>query len=165
MKTVIILCGVAGSGKTKTLKSFFGLDPDERLRRYGLLEKTLDGEKIYAFSLSSPQEQEDFCEVEDVKTNIEERIRKCEQASQGNDYTLIIPFTISRKRETGEYNEDCIIKPINWLTNRRFRVYTIYLKKMRPVDIIMKRITSREIESMEEYHRQARDLEGFLKTL
>lgn len=165
MKTVIILCGVAGSGKTKTLKSFFGLDPDERLGRFRLLEKTLDGEKIYAFSLSSPQEQEDFCEVEDVKANIAERIQKCENASLGNDYTLIIPFTISRKRVTEEYNEECIIEPINWLTNRGFHVYTIYLRKLRPVDIIMKRITSNELESIEKYDRQARELEGFLKTL
>ena len=137
MKTIVILCGVGEAGKTKTLKELFGVSNIRRLRRMKLLEKVLDGKKVYAVSLSSAQEQEEFCQVDKVKANIERRILKCEQASQIQQYMLIIPFAVYRRK--GKLNEDCILKPIDWLRNRGFKVHPIYLKRMRPVDLLMKK--------------------------
>lgn len=163
MKTIVLLCGVGEVGKTKTLKSFFSVKHTRRLGRMQLLQRVLNGKKIYAVSLSSPQEQEGFCQIDKVKANIERRIQKCEQASQGQDYFLIIPFGIYRRN--GRLNENCILKPIEWLRNQGFKVSPIYLKKMRAVDLLMKRITSNEIESTIEYDRQSRDLENFIKAI
>lgn len=166
MKTIVILCGVGQAGKTKTLKEFFGVSHIRRLRRDQLLERVLNGKKIYAVRLNSPQEQEDFCEIDDVKGNIKGRIRKCEQASKGQQYTLIIPFGLygALKRKL---NEDCILKPIEWLRNKGFKVFVVYLRKKTAraldlVDSFMRKVTSNVIESTEEYDRQAEELEKII---
>jgi len=167
MKTIVILCGVNETGKTKTLKRFFGVSHIGRLRPMQLLERTLNGKKVCAVSLSSPQELKKFCEVDEVKDSIEKRIQKCERASKGQDYTLIIPFGVYGA-VNGKLNEDCILKPIKWLRDQGFRVFVIYLEKKRArglnlIDSFVKKITSIEIASTEEYERQSKDLENFIK--
>ena len=169
MKTIVILCGVGEVGKTKTLKKFFGVSHVRRLRRDQLLERGLNGKKIYAVRLSSPQEQEDFCEIDDVKGNIKRRIQKCEQASKGQQYTLIVPFGLYGASK-GKLNEECILKPIEWLRSQRFRVYVIYLRKrtareLKLLDSFMKELTSYVIQSTKEYDRQAKELENFIRTM
>lgn len=169
MKTIVILCGVGEVGKTKTLKAFFGVSHIPKLNPMQLLERMLNGKRVFGVSLSSPQELRKFCDVEGVKDSIKKRIRKCENASKGQDYILVIPFGIYEDKEKkGELNEDCILKPIDWLRSQGFRIFVIYLRKVRSrilvlVDSFMRRITSSIIESTEEYDRQARELENFIK--
>lgn len=163
MKSIVLLCGVRGAGKTNTLKKFFGVKPNVRLSRRQLLERDLEGKKIYAVSLGSPQEQSPFCNVEKVKDNIQKRIDICETASHGQEYVLLIPYGVYRNKQTGELNEKCVFEPIEWLKSQGFRILVIYLNKMRPVDLLMKTISSKEIESTEDYARQSTDLENLIK--
>lgn len=169
MKTAVILCGSYNAGKTKTLKKFFGVSHIGKLKRMQLLERVLDGRKIYAISLSSPQELSDFCVVDQVKEKIEKRIQKCEQEGQSQDYFLIIPFTLMVKG--GEINERCIVEPIQWLKAKGFKVVSIYLRRentryLSLKDALMRKITSKIIESKEgDYDRQSRELEDILRSL
>jgi len=164
MKTIVLLCGADRSGKTSTLRRFFGFSGD--LRSKQLLERTLDGKKVYAVHLGSPQElANDFCNLEKVKPRIEKRIQKCEEASKGQDYVLIIPFTLFV--EEGKINERCILDPIESLKARGFKVAPIYLRKEKTVylelkDSFMNRITKYVIRSNKEYDRQARELETII---
>ncbi len=127
MKPIVLLCGSNNVGKTKTLKKFFGESLTGRLKPTQKLKKGLNGKKIYAVSLSSPQEQSPFCVINEVKERIEKRIQKCGQASQAQDYTLIIPFTMYVK--DGSINERCIMEPIEFLRAKGFKVFPIYLRK------------------------------------
>lgn len=113
MKTVVLLCGSNEAGKTKTLKAFFGVSHIKILKKMQLLERFLNGKRIFAVSLSSPQEQEDFCIVDDVKENVSNRIQKCEKLAQGQGYILIIPFGVFQKSRTEEeLNEACFLEPV-----------------------------------------------------
>lgn len=170
MKTIVILCGVNEAGKTKTLKEFFNVSHIPRLNPMQLLERMLNGKKVFGVSLSSPQELRDFCDVEGVKDSIKKRIQKCEKASKGQDYILLIPFGIYMNKEKTELNEDCILKPIEWLRNQGFRVHIVYQRKktartLRLVDSFMRKITSNVIESTREYDRQAKELERIIRLL
>lgn len=169
MKTVVILCGVNQSGKSKTLKEFFGVTHIPRLKPMQLLERTLNGKKVYAVSLNSPQELRDPCDVEGVKNSIRKRTEKCEQASKGQQYTLIIPFGLYGAVK-GKLNEACILRPIEWLRTLGFRMFLIYLRKktarkLRLIDSFMKKLTSNVIESTKEYERQAEELEEFIRAI
>jgi len=169
MKTIVLLCGADRSGKTKTLKRFFGVSG--RLKRNQLLEKVLDGKKIYAVSLSAPQELiKEFCDVDEVKARIEKKIQKCEEASKGQDYILIIPFGIYARKGKAEINERCILEPIESLEARGFKVVPVYLRKEKTAylelkDSLMNRITKYVIKSDKDYDRQARELETLIKNL
>ena len=101
--------------------------------------------------------------MEDVKDNVNRRIERVEEETNVEDYILIIPFTVRRSK--GKPNEDCITKPIEWLRDRGFRVLVVYLKKMRWIDLFMKKIMSNEIESTEDYDKQAEDLEKLIKAI
>lgn len=169
MKTIVILCGVNASGKTTTLKRFFRVSHITRLKPMQLLERVLDGKKIYAVSLNSPQELRDFCDIKGVKDSIGKRISKCEQASKEQQYTLIIPFGLYGAVK-GKLNENCILNPIEWLRNQGFRIFIVYLRKKTArrldlVDSFMKRLTSNVIESTKEYDRQANELEKIIRSL
>lgn len=162
----MVLCGVGQAGKSKTLKEFFNVNHIKRLAQMQLLRKVLNGKKIYAVSLNSPQELRAFCDVEGVKSSIKKRIQKCEDVSKGQDYVLIIPFGIYGAVR-GKLNEDCILNPIEWLRSLGFRVFLIYLRKktaraLRLVDSFMREFASNVIESTEEYGRQARELEKII---
>ena len=169
MKNILILCGGNQSGKTKTLKEFFGVSHIRKLAKMRLLEKVLNGRKVYAVSLCAPQELRDPCDVEGVKNSIRKRTKKCEQASNGQQYTLIIPFGLYGAVK-GKLNEDCILNPIEWLRSQGFRIFVIYLRKetARRLDLVnsfMKQLTSNVIESTKDYKRQSKELEDFIKGL
>jgi hypothetical protein len=155
-------------GKTKTLKAFFGVSEIGRLKPLQLLERTLNGKKVYATSLSSPQElANDFCNVEKVIGRMKERLQKCDERAQGQDYILIIPFTMSV--EDKKINERCILEPIEWLKSIGIRVFPIYLRKTETdllslKDALMKKIAAATIESKkDDYDRQAKELEGLIR--
>ncbi|UCC33638.1 MAG: hypothetical protein JSW53_01130 [Candidatus Bathyarchaeota archaeon] len=168
METIVILCGVNESGKSKTLKKFFGVSHLPRLRPMQLLERTLNGMKVYAVSLNSPQELRNFCDEEGVIDSIRKRITKCRQSSKGQQYTLTIPFGVYGAVK-GKLNEDCILKPIEWLLDHaRARVHVIYLQKRSArglglVEAFMKQLTQNVIESTEDYDRQSEELEDFIR--
>jgi hypothetical protein len=170
MKTAVLLCGANEVGKTKTLKKFFGVSLTTRLGPMQLLERTLNGKKIYAVSLGSPQELSRFCKVDEVEANIEKRIRKCEVASHGQDYVLIMPFGVYARKGKAILNEPCILEPIEWLKAKGFKVVAIYLRKEKTTnlslkDTLMKKIALYEIKSDEDYDRQAKELENIIKNL
>ena len=48
MKTIFFICGAPRSGKTNTLKNFFNVSDIKRLTPMQLLEKPVDGKKVYA---------------------------------------------------------------------------------------------------------------------
>ena len=166
MKKIVLLCGVEAVGRTKTLKKFFGVNLNKKLRPRQLLQRTINGTLIYAVSLVSPQEMSDFCDVENVRAIIRNRIEKCDLASGGKHYTLVIPFGLFGA-QSGKLNERCIYKPIEWLQNLGFSVDVVYLRKktarrLALIDSFMRTLTFNVIESTEEYKRQAREFESFI---
>jgi len=170
MKVIVLLCGSNEAGKTKTLKTFFGLSITGRLRPMQLLKRIINKKTVYAISLSSPQEQSDFCQVEEVKQRIQKRISVCDQDSQGEDYALIIPFGIYQEpKKKGEINSKCIIEPMLSLKSKGIRIVPIYLRKERSIivhliDILMRKIAKYQIESDKNYERQAKELERILRS-
>lgn len=164
VKTILPLCGLGSSGKTRTLKKFFGIPFTQRLRPMKLLKRIVNGKTIYAVSLSSPQEQTRFQSVKQIIEDIKKRIKKCEDDANGQDYILIIPFTI--RRIGRRLNENQIKDPIEWLKGQNYRVYPIYLRKMSDVDLLMDEISEKEIKSVKDGEpNQARNLEELIKTL
>jgi ribonucleotide reductase alpha subunit len=166
MKTIVLLCGADRSGKSNTLKRFFRVSG--RLKPNQLLIRVLNGKTIYAVSASAPQELEKFCKVEDVKARIEKRIEKCEEASQGKDYILILPFGIYAKKGKKEISEPCILEPKKWLETRGLKILAIYLRKEKNAyvelkDALMKRIAKHLIMSDMDYDRQAKELEEIIR--
>ena len=156
-KKIVLLCGERDSGKTKTLRELFNLRSYQRIGRI-----TINNKIICVVGLGSPQEKEEFCHVKDVKDNIKKRIKYCERQF-GNDFVLVIPFSIYKKRD-GRTNENCIIKPIEWLKSL-YSVHIIYLRIVNYADLIMEKITTNEIRSRRDYIRQAEELKQFIKKL
>ena len=107
--------------------------------------------------------------IERIIARIRKRLKECEQVSQGQDYVLIIPFTM--ETEDGKVNDGCIVKPIEWLKSEGFNVFSLYLRKEKTdllhlKDTLMKRISATTIESKkDEYDRQAKELESFIRKL
>ncbi len=101
---IFILLGVGDSGKTKTIKAFFGVD--NRYKTRSILE--IGGEEftIYMVLLGSPQERNEFCDVENVNIDIQNRLDYCEVRDA--NYMLLIPFTIKRNFDDRSLNENCI---------------------------------------------------------
>lgn len=173
MKTIILLCGSNEVGKTRTLKKFFGISFENRLHPNQVLEKIIDGKQVYAVSLSSPQElTRVFCNVEEVKRRISQRIEKCEMKAKEKNYVLIIPHGVysGRGKNKGQLNERCVLEPIEWLRKLGFNVFVIYLRKasarfLTQIDMLVRKIASLEIGSNEDYTRQAKELDNFIKNL
>jgi hypothetical protein len=167
MNTIVILCGGTNSGKSATLKGFFKINYSPRRETY--IERKFDGKLVCAVSFGSPQEQEDFCEVEDVNKNIENRIAISEGRVKGEQFVLLIPFTMIGNREKGEkINTDCILKPIEKL-KKSFKVYVIYLRKKSlqnaERDALIEKITPspKRIETTEHDYDKSTELEKYLK--
>lgn len=173
MKTVVILCGGNNSGKTTTLKHFFANGKTRKFGRIVLYERVLNGKTIYAFGLSSPQEllkKKDFCNVDKVKARIRKRTSICDEVSAGQDYTLIIPFGIYENEDRTELNEECVLKPIEWLKFKGFKVFPIYLRKENTThllqkDSLMKRITSTIITTQKHDYDKSEELENLIRNL
>jgi len=169
MKTVVLLCGDRRAGKTNTLKVFFGVSDIKRLKPMQLLETTVNGKRVCAVGLTSPQElANDFCNIEKVEKRINKRLKKCELNSQGQDYILIIPFTLFV--ENGNVNERCIIEPIKSLRSKGYNAVPVYLRKatstfLHLFDALMNRIRATTIESSKDYDRQAEELKKLIRDL
>jgi len=164
MKNIVLLCGANEAGKTKTLKTLFGVSLTQRLRPNQLLERKINGKTVYAVSLCSPQELSSFCNVEEVKKRIDKRIDICEKASQGQEYVLILPFGIYQsKGKYGEINVKCVVEPIISIKAKGFRAVPIYLRKEKSkivhlVDKLMENMSKHRIDSNEDYERQAKEI-------
>lgn len=162
MVTVVILIGRSNSGKTRTLKRFFGID--RRLRPNEYMDRT-NGKIVCAVKLNSPQEEEDFCKYEDVVNNINKRLERAKSEVKNrhkmDDFVFIIPFGLYVRRDDGKINEDCILKPIEQLKKEGHAILLIYLNRpsRKPIyDKFMKGLTTHEISSRKDYDNQAKEL-------
>jgi hypothetical protein len=179
MKTIFFVCGAPRSGKTNTLKNFFNVSNIPQLPPMQLLDKPVDGKKVYAVGLTSPQEltneafrfkeESGFCKYEEVIKRIKKRIKKCELKDPNIDYALLIPCTFFMK--DGIINEKCITEPMKWLESGGFRVFVIHLRREEKnpsldlEDALMKSLRASVIKSNKEYERQAKELEGIIRKL
>lgn len=170
MVKVVLLIGRANSGKTNTLKKFFGAD--RRLKPYEYIEIG-DKETICAVGLGSPQElRPPFCNYGPVIANINKRLNIAKKAVKErhakNDFIFIIPFGLYMKK--GKPNEDCILKPIKQLKDDGYEVLPIYLQmpfkkslSKNPVfDNFMKGVTTRIVSSRGAYNEQADELKKII---
>jgi len=143
-----------------------------------LLEKNVDGKKVYAVGLTSPQELTmealrykggGFCKFEEVIKRIRKRMKKCDRKDPTIAYALLIPCTFFV--ENGRLNETCITEPMKWLDAEGFKVFVIHLRKEEenpPLDledVLMKRLQARTIKSNKDYKRQATELEHLIGEL
>lgn len=169
MSAIVILCGSNNSGKTSTIKGFFGGKYTLTESRAHFYERILDGKKVFAVNAGSPQEiVKKFCRVELVNKDIEKRISECNKKAESQSYILIIPFTMSvSKADRTKLNEDCILKPIE-KRKETFNVFVIYLKKTSAKNLakknaLMKQIALIEIETTEDNYDKSAELEVFLR--
>jgi len=130
-------------------------------------ERTLEGKKVYTVDSGSPQERNEFCKVEAVNENIQERINECNKKANGQIYILIIPFTISENDERTKLNEKCILEPIEAL-RKNYNVFVIYLRKknathLSRINDLMKGIATVEIETTKQDYDKSTELETFLR--
>ena len=167
MNKIVILCGGNNSGKTSTLRGFFGIDnADASPSSY--VERKLDSKIVCAASFSSPQERSAFCNVKQVQDDIDERLKVCDEESKGKPYILLIPFTMSTSdADRKKLNVNCIVKPIEEL-EKKFKVYVIYLRKtnarnLAEKDALMKPIAVAEIETTKTDYDKSKELEKFLR--
>ena len=163
MVNIICLIGRRSSGKTRTLKKFFGLGSDERIRNDEYIDKK-NGKIVCAVGFGSPQELNEFCKFKDVIDNLNERIKiakeEVKKTYKKDDFVFVIPFTLMTKID-GRNNENCILKPIEMLKNKGYDIFLIYLKRpsRNPwYDEFMESLTTYEILSREEYGEQAKEL-------
>lgn len=165
MIKIVVLIGRGASGKSKTLKRFFGID--RRLRKNEYIENIIDGKIICAVSLSSPQELRGYCKYDLVMTNILERLniakREVKKRHNRDDFIFVIPFGLYMRDD--KINEDCIFKPIEWLKAQAHIVKLIYLKRHTRkllFDEFMARLTKDNIVSREDYDKQAEELRNLI---
>jgi hypothetical protein len=167
MKTVVLLIGSNDSGKTETLKTFFRANPSDILKPMQVLKRKLNRKDVLGIGVSSPQELCSFCDSDEVKRNIEERIGICEQETKGKDYFLVIPFEVYRNAN-GEINSKCIIEPLFSLRVKG-KVVSVYLRKgnaeiNQSLDLLMNSLSVKNrIGSTMNYEKQAKELEEILR--
>ena len=162
MVTVILLIGKANSGKTRTLKKFYGVDG---IIKY--IDKRIGKTIVCSVSLTSPQELREFCKYELVIENLNKRLKtaekKVKEKYNKNDFVFVIPFTLMEKE--GSINKNCILKPIENLKDKGHNIHPIYLKKTSKnsdYDEFMKELKPQEILSRKEYCEQARKLKNLI---
>jgi hypothetical protein len=176
MKHLIVLCGVENSGKTNTLKKFFRFE-GKRWSKNKLTSRPIYGKIVYSVGANSPQElnkkyKEDTPTfVKKIKERISEVTEKCEKESSGEDYVLIIPFTIYKHSRKEKLYEESIQEPIDWIKDK-YNVETVYLQKVgykweNLTYEFMSRLVPEPyiIESHERYELQSEKLESIVKKL
>jgi ABC-type cobalamin/Fe3+-siderophores transport system ATPase subunit len=169
MNSIVILCGGDSCGKTTTLKGFFGVNKEDKSPHF-YVQRKLEDKIVCAVKFASPQEKEKFCNVENVNKNIENRITECETKTEGKQYILLIPFTMSgKKKERKKINTDCIIEPIEKLKGK-FRVFVIYLRKtnahnLAEKDALMAKVATKRIETTKNDFDSSAELEKFLREI
>lgn len=162
--TIIIICGKANSGKSTLIQTFF--KRTEVIPKEELVKRVINGKQIYAVGDTSPQEQNDFCKVLEVKKDIQRRLDLCDKEACGKDYILLLPFTIARKNGRNDMpNTNCIQKPIEWL-KENYKIKVVYLRKMDYADIMMRDLADQEIQSVEnEDSRHTKELKKVISDL
>ena len=160
-KSVIILAGVANSGKSKTLHSISDGQELVGRRIYSIKRKRTC---IY---FSSPQELTRIsCRYELVIKRIKHMIEVCD--SQGCDL-LILAFTMYVVK--GKLNKDCITKPLEYLKRSCKQVRLVYLRKddirnIHLVNGLMSLLQAEEVTSRDrDWKRQGEELLKIIKTV
>ncbi len=174
MNNIVIVCGANSSGKSTTLKAFFGIAEAPEYNK-----RTINGKTVCAVSFGvtfgSPQEQSHFCNFKEVQDNINDRLSICDKRAS-KPYFCLIPFTMSgspKRKKT--VNRDCILKPIEELS-KSYNVFVIYLKKtnthhLDDKDALIEELTSIKnvvvvrpfILSTPEDYDKSKDLEKLLR--
>jgi GTPase SAR1 family protein len=153
---VLILAGVANSGKTSTLKALIKGHLQEVKRNVYLL----DGKSV-CLRVSSPQEWAHYCNYDGAMDIIRKLLRKCAPRSGS---LVIMPFTLQFKPNI---NRHCIEPPIRELRRMKYVVTLVYLRKteireLGEADALMRELDAEIIESRggkeEAFERQAREL-------
>ena len=141
------------------------------LQSWRFYHKIVDGMDIYAVSLSSPQEKEKFCVLGDVKDNLSFRTGNCDRVANGRPYVLVIPYGIYENEDRDRLNEDCFLKPIEWLQKEKgYKVYPWYLRKSRTTkqaqkDALARKVCMDEITTTPEDYNKSSVLEKIVKRL
>ena len=159
-KSVVVVAGVAGSGKSRTLHRI--ADGHELVdnRVYSIM-----GRRTCIYFSSAQELTCGKCDYKLVIENIKRIIEECE--SQGCDL-LIIAFTMYVKK--GRKNEDCIRRPLKYLRRKVKNVRLIYLRKdtARKIDLVddlMLRLKAKTIKSNKKYTRQAREVLAVVRSV
>lgn len=172
MIKIVLLVGRGNSGKTRTLKKFFGIEFSIKLKRYEYIERVIDQKVVCSVGLSSPQELISFCNykvvIENIKTRLEKAKREVKRRHNKKDFIFIIPFGLYMK--IGKMNEDCIKNPIEQLKLDGYEVFPIYLKRKfkrilsrnQLFDNFIGIFTSHKILSREEYDKQAEEVKRLI---
>lgn len=129
-KRIILICGGRNYGKTTTIRDLFQIGKFEKF----IPKFIIIGNKKICTSGGdrSPQEMIKFCNYQKlIEDELVKRLEICKKF--GDDAIIIIPFSIiknTKEPRRGEINEDCMIKPIEWLKEKQeYEVYKIYLKR------------------------------------
>ncbi len=171
-KSLVFLLGLGYSGKTETLKAFFGPN-----RSRGLWVKIVNGVPVFCVNDSSLQEElgkkesDRLGRTESIKRMIDDmkaRIKKCEDYCKEKKYgrfILILPATV-RARERNVSNDALITAPITW-ARQRYDTSVVYLQKLtKGVESLAEKLESRAtIRGIEDYERQCGNLEEFIKLI
>lgn len=157
----MLLCGGNSSGKSTTFLKFFEGCLIRKIKGMDFYKRILFGRiVVYGAGSDSPQELQQhntktLCDLEWVIENVEKRIRLCEEDCKGEPYVLVIPWGMYENRARDQLNEECFLKPIEWLREeKRFEVLPIYLRKMNKhaqhrakKDELARRVCVKEFES------------------
>ncbi|MBN2330500.1 MAG: hypothetical protein JXC85_01685 [Candidatus Aenigmarchaeota archaeon] len=161
MKNIVVpLIGLGNSGKSRTLRRFFGLP--ENSKKWAA-EKKIGDILIICRFFGSPQELRNdvTATIKDIKKRLDYcktrcRVRGCKK------FILLLPMTIERKRG-GSVEENLTTAAMNMLIGEGYKVEPIYLQKLDPVvERFVKQFTKIKIESLSEPDRQAKDLKKIL---
>lgn len=170
MVTIVLLIGIRDSGKTGTLLEFFGVK--KRRGSYGYMDRIINGKIVCAYGLGSPQELREYCKYKLVIENIKDRLERAEtevKKKHGkHDFTFVIPFGLYMR--DGKINENCILKPIEWLKKDGYVVSSIYLRRQLSIssrtqdfDDFMKEVTTKRIDSTKDgEERQSKELKKLI---
>lgn len=181
-KRIILICGGRDYGKTSTLKSLFGLKSNEKVPSLKIGNVTICISGSESGSLDSDQEHTAFCHFDSVIQKTSKRLKRCIE-KYGESAIIVIPFSIikrTREPRKGELNEDCIIKPIEWLKQQGYEIYKIYLRRIdykysviagdsgestTEVDALMDKLGyNLKIESRDKPDEQAKEIREFIST-
>jgi hypothetical protein len=126
MENIVILLGRHHSGKTKTIKSFMGME-DHQSKAIKII--CINGKCIPIFvkNQGSPQEGRNKT-LEVIQKDIQKRLDYCRKKTKKlglSDFILLLPFSVKTNKKRELINEEFIVKPIQDLTQT---VNSVYLR-------------------------------------
>lgn len=166
---VIILCGSGNSGKSRTLRR---LRDDYLLSPDGGLKYRRRPVHIQDSSLRSLQELCRTCDGEGLRCVERKMGEWVDAARRDRAILLIVPFTMKYNRGDWQFNEDCILRPLEVLRRKRARFDIAYLRREHrsperndDMDGLMRNLFDRIIESRRDGEAlQARKLFQFIRS-